>query len=372
MRGSVLTRIGILGGGQLGRMLALAGYPLGLHFRFLEPSRGAPVCGLADVVAGAYDDPDALARFAEGLDVVTYEFENVPVRSARALAERLPVRPPPAALQVAQDRVLEKQAFEQLGIPTAAYLPVDDKDDLEVAVARLGLPAVLKTRRWGYDGKGQVVLRASGDLDGAWKRIGAGKPLILERFVDFHRELSLVGVRGLDGEAAFYPLVENEHREGILRLTIAPAPVVSETLQARAEEQARVLMESLEYVGVMALELFQQGEELLANELAPRVHNSGHWTQNGAWCSQFENHLRAVAGLPLGSTEARGRSAMLNLIGRIPDPARLLGVGGTHLHLYGKSPRPGRKLGHVNVTGADPASVRARVERLEAVLDEHR
>jgi 5-(carboxyamino)imidazole ribonucleotide synthase len=248
---------------------------------------------------------------------------------------------------------------------------VDDKDDLEVAVARLGLPAVLKTRRWGYDGKGQVVLRASGDLDGAWERIGAGKPLILERFVDFNRELSLVGVRGLDGEAAFYPLVENEHREGILRLTIAPAPVVSETLQGRAEEQARGLMESLEYVGVMALELFQQGEELLANELAPRVHNSGHWTQNGAWCSQFENHLRAVAGLPLGSTEARGQSAMLNLIGRIPDPDRLLGVDGTHLHLYGKSPRPGRKLGHVNVTGADPASVRARVERLEAVLDEH-
>jgi len=364
-----MKRVGVLGGGQLGRMLALAGYPLGLRFRFLEPAAGSPVSGLGEVVTAAYDDLDAAVRFADGLDVVTYEFENVPVRSAQALAERIPVRPPPGALQVAQDRVLEKQAFEGLGIPTAPYMPVGDRDDLESAVARIGLPAVLKTRRLGYDGKGQVVLRAPAELEGAWARLG-GKPLILERFVDFTRELSLVGARGTKGETAFYPLVENEHTDGILRLTVAPAPLVSDALQARAEEQMRALMESLDYVGVMALEFFQQGDELLANELAPRVHNSGHWTLNGAACSQFENHLRAICGFPLGATEALGHSAMVNLIGRLPALGRVLGLEGVHLHLYDKSPRKGRKVGHVNLTGRDPADVRARIERLEALLEE--
>ena len=360
-------RVGVLGGGQLGRMLALEGRPLGLRFRFLEPAVDPAVAELGEWVRAEYDDQEALGAFAEGLDVVTYEFENVPVEAVRALTDRVGVFPPPGALRVAQDRVHEKQVFETVGIPTADYAPVSDREDLESAVARLGFPSVLKTRRLGYDGKGQAVLRGRDDLEDAWQRLGE-RPLILERFVDFSRELSILGVRSRDGLSAFYPLVENEHRGGILRVSVAPAPVVSETLQAKAEARARALMDSLDYVGVMALELFQHGDELLANEVAPRVHNSGHWTLDGAWCSQFENHLRAVCGLPLGSTAPRGHSAMVNLIGEVPPRERLLGLDGVRLHLYGKEPRAGRKLGHVNILGSDPAEVRERVERVEVVV----
>jgi 5-(carboxyamino)imidazole ribonucleotide synthase len=349
-------------------MLALEGYRLGLGFRFLEPDREAPVGSLGEVVRAQYDDLDALGPFAFGLDVVTYEFENVPVTTARALESRVPVLPPPGALQAAQDRVSEKQAFETLGIPTAPFLPIEKRGDVDTAAARLGLPAILKTRRWGYDGKGQVVIQSHADVDSAWERL-AGRPLILERFVRFSRELSIVGVRGRGGEKAFYPLVENEHRDGILHLTIAPAPVVTESLQAKAEAYLSRLMESLGYVGVLALELFQEGDELLANEMAPRVHNSGHWTLDGAECSQFENHLRAVCGYPLGSTAPLGHAGMLNLVGVVPPPARILAIPGTRLHLYGKAPRPGRKLGHVNVVAEDPAQVRETLERVEAEVE---
>ena len=356
-----------MGGGQLGRMLALEGHRLGLRFRFLEPSPDAPANSLGEVVQARYDDLGALGPFSQGIDVATYEFENVPVTTARALEVRLPVLPPPGALQVAQDRLSEKQAFEALGIPTAAYALIDDKGDIDSAAAKLGLPAVLKTRRWGYDGKGQVVIRAHADIPEAWERLG-GRHLILERFVRFARELSIIGVRAKDGAAAFYPLVENEHRDGMLHMTIAPAPVVSELLQKKAERYLLQLMERLEYVGVLALELFQEGDELLANEMAPRVHNSGHWTLDGAECSQFENHLRALCDMPLGSTAPRGHAGMLNLVGTLPPLDRLLSIPGVRVHLYDKAPRPGRKLGHVNVVAGDPSTVRETLEQVERLI----
>jgi 5-(carboxyamino)imidazole ribonucleotide synthase len=357
--------IGVLGGGQLGRMLALAGIPLGLRFRFLEPRAPSPVDGLGEVVRGAYDDLDAVRRFGDGVAAATFEFENVPVASARALAADVPVFPPPAALELAQDRLREKEGFGRLDIPTAAYRTVDSRDELDAAVAVLGLPAVLKTRRLGYDGKGQAVLRGADDVSAAWERLG-GRALLVEAFVAFTRELSLVAARGRDGEAAFYPLVENRHERGILVRTTAPARDVPPALQARAEAYARALLEHLGYVGVLALELFQVGDELWANEVAPRVHNSGHWSQNGAVTSQFENHMRAVTGLPLGRTRPLGHTIMLNLLGAVPPPAAVLAEPGAHLHLYDKAPRPGRKLGHVNVVGEDAAEIEATCARIAA------
>jgi 5-(carboxyamino)imidazole ribonucleotide synthase len=359
--------VGILGGGQLGRMLALAGIPWGLQFRVLEPAREAATDPVADRVAGEYEDFAALADFVRGLDVVTYEFENVPVATTRWLAERVPVYPPPAALEVAQDRFHEKSFFTRTGIPVPPFRAVDTRTDLETAVAEIGLPAVLKTRRFGYDGKGQEVVRGAADVAAAWQRLG-GRPLILEQFVPFDHELSILAVRGLDGAIRFYPLVENHHRQGILFRSQASAICVSGALQALAERYAANALAALDYVGVLAIEFFAEGERLLANEMAPRVHNSGHWTIEGAETSQFENHLRAVLGWPLGQTAPFGVSAMYNLIGTVPNPADVLAVDGVHLHLYGKSPRPGRKLGHVTVHAPDATILAARRHRLEAVL----
>jgi 5-(carboxyamino)imidazole ribonucleotide synthase len=343
-------KIGILGGGQLGRMLALAGYPLGFRFRILDTSSAAPAGHLAKlIVARSYRDEEALQQFVDDVDVVTYEFENVPVDAARKLAERVPVYPPPAALEAGQDRLTEKELFRELGIPVPPFAAVDSYSDLTRAAACLGLPAVLKTRRMGYDGKGQFVLRDAVDVERAWAEIGRAKSLILESFVPFEREVSIIAVRAREGATAFYPLVQNEHPGGILGLTLAPAPGIAPALQAKAEGYASALLERLDYVGTMALELFQCGDELLANEMAPRVHNSGHWTIEGAETSQFENHLRAVTGLPLGSTAMVGSAAMLNLIGGIPKSAAVLEIPGAHLHLYGKTPVPGRKVGHLTV-----------------------
>lgn len=340
--------LGIVGGGQLGRMLALAGIPLGFRFRFLDPSPDAPARALGESVTAPWDDEDALDRFARGLSAVTYEFENVPVEAARRLARTLPVHPAPPALEMAQDRLAEKEGFRSLGIRTAPFRPVDSPEGLREAVEEVGLPAVLKTRRFGYDGKGQEVLESEGDLAPAWERLGR-RPLILEGFIPFRRELSVLAVRGRDGTTACYPLVENVHRDGILHLSRSPVKGLAPGRQAEAREVAGLVLEKLGYVGVLAVELFDTDQGLLANEMAPRVHNSGHWTQNGAVTSQFENHVRAVAGLPLGSAESLGCSAMVNLLGTVPDPAPLLGLPGVHLHLYDKAPRPGRKLGHVNV-----------------------
>jgi 5-(carboxyamino)imidazole ribonucleotide synthase len=350
------VRVGIVGGGQLGRMLAIAGYPLDIRCTTLDPARDSPASQVAPSIVGPYDDREALARLAEDADVVTYEFENVPVDAARFLMELAPLFPPAEALEIAQDRVSEKALFDDVGLPTATYEAVATPDELRSAVERVGTPAVLKTRRLGYDGKGQAVVHDPVLAEDAWRAIGE-VPSILERVVDFDRELSILGVRGRDGSVAFYPLIENHHREGILRRSMAPAPGLTPELQAQAESHARAVMDRLEYVGVMAIELFQVGEELLGNEMAPRVHNSGHWTIEGAETSQFENHLRAVTGLPLGSTLARGSSAMVNLIGTVPEMEALAAVTGAHLHLYGKESRPGRKLGHVTIVGGEPGSV---------------
>jgi 5-(carboxyamino)imidazole ribonucleotide synthase len=359
--------IGILGGGQLGWMLARAGEPLGIRCRVLDPAAEAPAGRAGELVVGAYDDPTALARFAEGLALATYEFENVPVATAVRLAEQVPVLPPPHALEIAQDRATEKAFFESAGIPVAPWRPVATRAELGRALDALGCPAVLKTRRLGYDGKGQHVIRVPGDADRAWAGLG-GAPAILEGFVRFDRELSVLAVRGQGGATACYPLVENRHADGILRRSLAPAPGAAPALQTEAEGHARRVLDALGYVGVLAIELFEADGRLLANEMAPRVHNSGHWTIEGAETSQFENHLRAIAGLPLGSTAPRGVSAMLNLIGAVPDPAPVLRIPGAHLHLYGKAPRPGRKLGHVTLRADDLAALAALEARLAGAL----
>ena len=357
--------IGILGGGQLGYMLALAGYPLDFHFRFLDPSPQAPVGRIAPRVTAEYTDYEALDRFVHGLALVTYEFENVPVEAARHLAKHVPVYPPPEALEAAQDRLDEKTLFRKLRIPTTEFVALSSAAELAAAVQTLGLPCVLKTRRLGYDGKGQWVLRTPEDV-AALNRDFPAAPLILEKFVSFQRELSILAVRGRKGETAFYPLVENHHRGGILRLSLAPAPQLSEGLQREAENAARRILEALDYVGVLAVELFESRGRLLANEIAPRVHNSGHWSIEGAVASQFQNHLRAVAGLPLGATRTLGHSAMLNLIGELPEAAELLAIPDAHLHLYGKSLRPGRKVGHVTVRADSSEELALRLQRLPA------
>ena len=353
-------RVAVLGAGQLGRMLALSGHELGLDLVFLDPSAGAPASKLSPQVVGDYADPEALARIGQ-CDVVTYEFESVPVAAAELLERRVPVFPPAEALRVAQDRLTEKECFRSLGIATPDFAAVGSERELYAAGEQLGYPSVLKTRRLGYDGKGQRVLASASDVGAAWAELGRA-PLILERFVRFERELSLIAVRGRDGQAVFYPLVENQHRDGILRVTRAPAQRVSAALQARAEGYVRSLFDRLAYVGVLALELFDSGGELLANELAPRVHNSGHFTIEGARTSQFENHLRAVLGWPLGSTDVPEPCAMLNCVGTMPDPVEVLRVPGAHLHDYGKAPRPFRKLGHITVVGG--AELESRIAEL--------
>ena len=364
-----MTRVGVLGGGQLGRMLALAGYPLGLEFLVLDPSAEAPAGPLADALAARFDDAGSLDRLAASSSVVTYEFENVPVASVRRIAERIPVFPPAKALETAQDRLEEKTLFQGLGIPTAPFAPVSTKGEIDAALERVGFPSILKTRREGYDGKGQWVVRTRGELDAAFAA-AEGRPAILEGFVPFERELSVLAVRGRDGATAFWPLVENRHREGILRLSVAPAAGVLDAMQHRAEQHARRVLDALDYVGVLAIEFFQHEGRLLANEMAPRVHNSGHWTIEGAATSQFENHLRAILGWPLGPTRSHGIAAMVNLVGDMPPVESLLSIPGAHVHVYGKSARPGRKLGHVTLVEPDRPALAAALDRVAAIVRE--
>jgi len=360
--------IGVLGGGQLARMLALAGYPLGERFAAVDPSPECGVRDLAHLIVAPYDDPVALDWMAEHCDVVTYEFERVPAASARRIAERTPVHPRPAVLDVAQDRGGEKELFSRLGLATPAFVAVSTRAELEAAVASVSIPALVKTRREGYDGKGQFMVRARADLDGCWDELG-GKDLVVEARVDFDRELSVLAVRSTTGETVVYPVVENVHRQGILRVSRAPAPALAHELQSAAESHARSIMAELDYVGVLAIELFQLGDQLLGNEMAPRVHNSGHWTIEGTVTSQFANHLRAITGRPLGSTRALGHSALVNLIGVLPDLDEVLRVEGAHLHLYDKEPRAGRKLGHVTLVGDDPEDLEERLGRVLALVD---
>lgn len=357
-------RIGVLGGGQLGRMLALAGLPLGLEFTFLDPAEDPCAAAVGGHLRAPFTDPDALRELARICQRVTYEFENVPVQAASELAKTVPVYPPPAALEVAQDRLAEKRFFRSVGIRTAEFESVASPQDLKRAADRVGLPAVLKTRRMGYDGKGQRVLASGADLHAAWEALG-GQDLLLEEFVRFRRELSVLAARSQSGEMVYYPVVETHHEGGILRLSIAPAPDLSAALVEAAHGYARRLLEALNYVGVLCLELFETDGGLLANEMAPRVHNSGHWTIEGACTSQFANHIRAVAGLPLGSAQARGFCAMVNLIGQRPDPGAVLRVPGACYHWYGKVSRPGRKVGHVTVCAESWEVLQQRLGQLE-------
>lgn len=359
-------KIGILGGGQLGRMLALAAHPLGIETLLVDPTQGAPASRVASQLVAAYTDPSALDALA-ACDAVTFEFENVPDEAARSLAGKCRVCPPPEALRVAQDRLLEKTCFRELDIETPRFHAVDSYEDLEHAARELGGRLVLKTRRFGYDGKGQSVVRRPEELRPAFESL-RGAPGIAEELVSFERELSIIACRGLDGKSVFYPLAQNEHVGGVLHTSIAPAPNVSQALSDTARRYIESLLGHFEYVGVLALELFLVGDRLLANEIAPRVHNSGHWTIEGARTSQFENHVRAVMGLPLGAAEAIEPSAMLNLLGEVPAPARLLSVPDAHLHDYGKEPRPGRKVGHVTVRARTHAELAERVAALSAII----
>jgi 5-(carboxyamino)imidazole ribonucleotide synthase len=361
-------KIGVLGGGQLGRMIALAGYTLGHRFVFLDPSAESSAGHVGDLCVGAYDDEERLSELARKSDLVTYEFENVPVASARFLNELVPVYPPPRALEVSQDRLDEKRFFVKLGIPTPPFAPVSSRQELVSAVERIGLPVVVKTRRFGYDGKGQMVLREPSDVERAWEALGAAS-LIVEGLVPFERELSILAVRSRTGETRFWPLVENEHRDGILRLSIPKSDAWTPQLQERAERHAMEVLAAIDYVGVLALELFLKDGELLANELAPRVHNSGHWTIEGAETSQFENHVRAILGMPLGSTRMIGWSAMINVVGQLPPRERVLAVEGAHMHAYGKDAAPGRKLGHVTIRAQDRGELCEKIEQLLPVVD---
>jgi 5-(carboxyamino)imidazole ribonucleotide synthase len=359
------NRVGIVGAGQLGRMLALAGYPLGIRCRLLDRSADAPGAQVADCVLGDLNDAAAVAELAKSVDVLTLEIENVSVAALEHAQAHAPVFPPPAAVAGAQDRLAEKTLFRSLGIPTVAFVRVDSDADLDVAAAALGWPLVLKTRRLGYDGRGQRVVDSRTALSHAWLELGR-VPAIAEAWVKFDREVSLIGVQGAGSERVFYPLAENVHRDGILASTVAPYD--DPALQRAAEGWLTSIMAKLEYRGVLTVEFFHTRDGLVANEMAPRVHNSGHWTIEGAETSQFENHLRAVLGWPLGSARPRGHAAMLNLIGRLPDRAALLAVPGAHLHDYGKTPRVGRKIGHCTLVDNDRARLLERLEALRALL----
>ena len=338
--------VGIVGAGQLGRMLALSGYPIGVRCLFLDRSADTPGAQVAESLIGDLQDPALLTELASRSDVVTFDWENISGTALAPLEKIAQVRPPRAALEVSQDRLAEKALFTRLKIPVAAHCAIDSREELARAAREIGLPGVLKTRRLGYDGKGQFVLRAAGDVDQAWAAIGAAG-LIYEKFQNFSREVSLVGVRSSSGQAVFYPLSCNTHGGGILRHSIAPF------VNARLEKSARLymkrVMNALDYIGVLTLEFFVVRGSLIANEMAPRVHNSGHWTIEGCVTSQFENHLRAVCDMPLGSTRALGHTAMINFLGKMPDRERLLAVDGLAYHDYGKTARAGRKLGHCTI-----------------------
>jgi 5-(carboxyamino)imidazole ribonucleotide synthase len=356
-------RIGIIGAGQLGQMLGFAAQDLGIECRFVDPGESPPASDAGEVIQRPFDDPEALATLAADCDVVTYEFENVPVEALLQISERVPIFPPPAALRHAQDRLAEKRLFDKLDIPLPKYRAVDSVDDLRAAVNEIGLPLVVKTRRLGYDGKGQIIVRSADDVQAAWQSIGL-QALIAEEWVPFDYEVSAIGVRSRSGEIAVYPLTQNEHSDGILHVSRAPADAPG--LTALAGKYLHDLLTHLDYVGVLALELFVTGDRLLANEFAPRVHNSGHWTIEGAETSQFANHLLAISDQSLGPTACRDHAGMLNLIGNIPEAARRLPGGNCWLHDYGKTPRAGRKLGHITVVAA---SAEERDRRLQAIIE---
>ena len=359
-----LNKVGIIGAGQLGQMLGYAGRDLGLECTFLDPADSPPARTAGRVIADRFDATRGLQSLMQCADVISYEFENVPVETVESLST--PVYPPADALRHSQDRLREKELFGQLDIPVPGYRAIDSVEDLEKAIRDLGLPLVIKTRRLGYDGKGQAVLRHDRDLEGVLASLG-GVDLIAEEWVNFDCEMSIIAARSVSGELAFYPLTENRHAGGILR--VSRAPVTHDELCNLATDYVRRLLTHLDYVGVLALELFVTGDLLKANEFAPRVHNSGHWTIEGAATSQFENHMRAILDLPLGPTDAIAHAGKANIIGEMPDPERIRPDEHLYFHDYGKTSRPGRKLGHITVLGADPKSRDLRLEALEALLE---
>ncbi|MEM7706354.1 MAG: 5-(carboxyamino)imidazole ribonucleotide synthase [Pseudomonadota bacterium] len=360
-------KIGVLGGGQLGRMMGLEGVRLGQEFVFFDPAPDACAGQLGRHICAEYDDQDALTEFAEAVDVVTLDFENVPTAATDFLSASKPVRPGSQALRMAQDRLTEKTFFSDLQIPCPLFSPASDWEQLEASCREIGYPCVIKTRRMGYDGKGQAVVHNDGELAQAWESL-KDNDLIVEAFVEFKRELSIIGVRSVSGSTAFYPLTENRHKDGILITSFAPA--VADDVRDEAQRYAGKILDSLDYCGVLALELFDMGGRLMANEMAPRVHNSGHWTLDGAVTSQFENHLRAVMDWPLGSTNAIGATAMMNWIGAMPDPANALSYPNARWHDYGKKPRAGRKVGHVNICADNILALQAELGKFAMALGE--
>jgi 5-(carboxyamino)imidazole ribonucleotide synthase len=361
----MIKTIGILGAGQLARMLAQAGKSMGLEFVFLDPASDACAAEYGELICADWDDEAALRKLALRADVVTFDFENVPESSASLIESLCPVYPPPRALYKSQDRLREKTMMQELGIPVAPFYPVSSRPDLIAAVEKIGLPCVLKTRRLGYDGKGQMVLRFQEDMERGWQALGDFE-LICEGFVSFDAECSIIAARGRDGQTVYWPLTRNLHREGILAISLAPA--FDPVLQKRAEALIQSLLEHLDYTGVMALELFLKDGALLANEFAPRVHNSGHWTIDGARSSQFENHLRAICGLPLGDAGNSSNALMFNLLGEMPECAHRHSMAEVHWHDYHKTARAGRKIGHVTVTAESKSGLEARSTQLAGEL----
>lgn len=357
--------VGILGGGQLGMMLAESALALGIRCVFLEDAPNCPARLLGKVYS-----TEQLSDFAESSDIFSLEFENTPLSSAKFLEEKMGLFPPSQALFIAQDRLNEKNLFNELNIKTVPFVAVNSKEELQSACEQLGLPLVLKTTRGGYDGKGQFVIRANDDLDTAWDELGKATdtaPLIAEGFINFGREVSIIAVRSQTGEIRYYPLVENQHHNGILAKTTAPAPN-AENLTEQAQDNIKKLLEHLNYVGVLTLELFVTDDGLIANEIAPRVHNSGHWSIEGAVCSQFENHMRAVAGLPLGDTSIVKPSVMLNVIGQYPSISEILAIDGVHYHGYDKEERNGRKIAHITIMPTDTDKLDETVAKVVALL----
>ncbi len=368
MSGPIKRRIGVLGGGQLGQMLGLAGIDLAAEFTFLDPAEAPSARHVGTHLRHGFADRAGAAALAAASDVVTYEFEHLDLPTIQTIAAHTEVHPNPRALEIVQDRIRQKTFLDRLGVPVAPFAAVESAAELTAAIARLGTPCLLKTARDGYDGKGQRLIRDAALATAAWAELGNVR-CVLEGFVRFTRELSLVSTRGRDGTVVFHPLAENEHHGGILHISRAPAPALTAALQEQAETLARRLLTDLAYVGTFTIEFFQvagsQGEAaLVVNELAPRVHNSGHWTIEGAVTSQFENHVRALMGLPLGDPSATGFAAMINIVGTFPDRAALLAIPGVHLHDYGKGERPGRKLGHLTLVDATHAGLEQRLAQV--------
>jgi len=367
-----MKTVGIIGGGQLARMMVLAGAPLGVRFAIYDPAADACAGQVAPLHVGTFDDVATLQTFARAVDVITFDFENVPAQSVQALTQNTPVFPPPSALAVAQDRLLEKKLFQQLGMAVPPFIDITGHDQLHAAVKELGTPCILKTRRLGYDGKGQFRINQTQEVDTAWQTLGSQLSqtgLILEGFVPFDDELSVIAVRNAKGELRTWPLSRNWHVDGVLSVSLAWK---DKTVQQTAIDYVRRLAEHLDYVGVLAVELFSCNGQLLVNEMAPRVHNSGHWTIEGAITSQFQNHLRAGLNLPLGATDLRTpdtQACMLNWLGQLPDISTVLNEPSAYWHDYGKAPRAGRKTGHATLCATHCDQLSAALEKISTTLN---